>query len=54
MNYEEVRGIFLFDPVAHEIGDESMVPRDSFLNHVLDEPFKVAKKALHITSSEYP
>ena len=33
--------------------NESIVLGDSFLNHVLVEPFKVAKKALHITSSKY-
>ena len=51
--------IFLSNPTAHEVGDgestrslkELMVLGD---NHVLAEPFKVAEKALHITSSEYP
>ena len=31
-----------------------MVLRDNFLNYDLADPFKVAKKALHITSFEYP
>ncbi|GFY96659.1 hypothetical protein Acr_11g0009650 [Actinidia rufa] len=34
--------------------NESMVPGDSFLNYDLTDPFRVAEKALHITSSEYP
>ncbi|GFZ08154.1 hypothetical protein Acr_19g0010910 [Actinidia rufa] len=33
---------------------ESMVPGDSFRNHDLAGPFKVAENALHITSSEQP
>ncbi|GFY84705.1 hypothetical protein Acr_03g0014790 [Actinidia rufa] len=33
---------------------ESTVPGDSFRNHDLAGPFKVAEKALHITSSEQP
>ncbi|GFS38589.1 hypothetical protein Acr_00g0058470 [Actinidia rufa] len=33
---------------------ESMVPGDNFRNHDLAGPFKVAEKALHITSSEQP
>ena len=34
--------------------NESMVLGDSFLNYDLAGPFNVAKKALHIISSEYP
>ncbi|GFZ00308.1 hypothetical protein Acr_13g0017070 [Actinidia rufa] len=33
---------------------ESMVPGDSFRNHDLAGPFRVAENALHITSSEQP
>ncbi|GFS34961.1 hypothetical protein Acr_00g0036980 [Actinidia rufa] len=33
---------------------ESMVLEGNFLNHDLFDPFKVAEKALHISSSEYP
>ena len=51
--------VFLSNPTAHEVGDgesirslkELMVLRD---NHVLAEPFRVAEKALHINSPEYP
>ncbi|GFY95615.1 hypothetical protein Acr_10g0010000 [Actinidia rufa] len=34
--------------------NESIVSRNSFLNHYLAGPFRVAEKALHITSSKYP
>ena len=34
--------------------NESMVIGGSFLNHDIADPFKVAEKALHIISSEYP
>ena len=39
----------------HEIGDkDSMVRGDNFLNYDLADPFKIAEKAFHITSFEYP
>ena len=62
MNSKEVGGLLLPDPTTHEIGDknflrstnESMVLGDNFLNHDLVDPFRVAKKAFHITSSNDP
>ncbi|GFZ12747.1 hypothetical protein Acr_23g0011320 [Actinidia rufa] len=63
MNGEKVRSILLAISAAHEIGDEESTeiakrnqwfPGDSFRNHDLAGPFKVAENALHITSSEQP
>ena len=59
---KEVGGILLPNSATHEVGDkesarslnESIIPGGSFLNHDLPDPFKVAKKTLHIISSEQP
>ena len=62
MNCEEVRGILLPVPAAHQINDKSllrspnksMVPRDSFMNDDLTEPFKVAEKVYTLPRLNIP
>ena len=62
VDYEKVGGILLPTLTAHELAtksllrspNESIVLGNNFLNHDLTNPFKFAKKDLHITSSKYP